>query len=335
MQKRLSSQAYWEGVRAGDAAILGRAITLLESKLSIDKVTARELIVKCLPFTGNAKRLGVTGPPGVGKSTFIEALGVYLLKEQKAKRIAILAIDPSGVRSGGSILGDKTRMPELSANPSVFIRPSPSGDGRGGIHDKTKEAMLLLEAAGYDIIIVETVGVGQSEIAVAALVDLFLLLALPGAGDDLQGVKRGVMELADLVVVTKDDGETHAKAALAKKDLETALHFLPPAFPDFPPRVLTCSAKEGTGIIEVWNVIADFFAYVQNNQLLNRLRTEKSILWFRNSVKDEILRRLFLSAPAKSLLEKYETAVQNETLTAYLAAQSFLDEWNNLDFVER
>ena len=263
MQKRLSPDAYIKGILANDRIILSRAITLIESQLSEDRKLAEKVLEGILPNTGNAIRIGITGVPGVGKSTFIEAFGKYITTQNK--KIAVLAIDPTSQRTKGSIMGDKTRMEELAHDPLAYIRPSPSGNTLGGVANKTRETMLLCEAAGFDIILVETVGVGQSETVVKGMVDFFLLLMLSGAGDELQGIKRGIMEMADAVVITKTDGDNIQKAKNAKMEYIHALHLYPPTQNNWYPPVLTCSALQQTGLTEIWEVMMEFSKLMQQN----------------------------------------------------------------------
>ena len=256
MGKSLSAQGLSDGVRAGDITLLARAITLVESTALQNAEEAAELMRLLLPHRDNSVRIGVTGVPGVGKSTFIEAFGLYLCEH--GHRVAVLAVDPTSVVSGGSILGDKTRMEKLSRHPAAYIRPSPSGGALGGVTRKTRETIALCEAAGYDVILIETVGVGQSEIAVRSMTDFFLLLALTGAGDELQGIKKGIVEMADAIAVTKADGDNVVAAERLQLELSQVLHLLSPATEGWKPEVLTCSAVKGSGIPEVWAVVEKF-----------------------------------------------------------------------------
>jgi LAO/AO transport system kinase len=279
----------------GDRRALARAITLIESTRAADRNTAEELLTSLLPHTGRAMRVGISGAPGVGKSTFIEAFGTHVIGQ--GHRLAVLAVDPSSRRSGGSILGDKTRMESLARNPAAFIRPSPAGTTLGGVARRTREAMLLAEAAGFDLVLVETVGVGQSETAVSEMVDLFVLLIGPGAGDELQGIKRGVMELADIVLVTKADGELKPAAARAASEYAHALHLMRPKYPNFPPQVLQVSAMEGRGIAEAWQTICQFHEVLKTTGRLQKLRQTQLKSWFWNEVQ-AILAEEVSSAPA-------------------------------------
>ena len=255
-RKRLEANQYIEGVLRGDRVLLSRAITIVESNLASDKVLAKEIIQAILPNSGNSLRIGITGVPGVGKSTFIEVFGKYLI--EKGYKVAILSIDPSSQRSKGSILGDKTRMEELANREEAYIRPSASGDTLGGVANKTGETMLLCEAAGYDIILIETVGVGQSETAVHGMTDFFLLLMLSGAGDELQGIKKGIMEMADMLVINKADGDNIQKSQMAKRQYENALHIFPESASGWTPVVTTASALKNIGIPEVWEKMLEF-----------------------------------------------------------------------------
>jgi LAO/AO transport system kinase len=252
----LFAEEYARGVRAGDATVLARAITLIESTAPQHAEDAEELMKLLLPHRDHSVRIGITGVPGVGKSTFIEAFGLYLCEQ--GHRVAVLAVDPTSVVSGGSILGDKTRMEKLSRHPAAYIRPSPSGGALGGVTRKTRETITLCEAAGYDVILIETVGVGQSEIAVRSMTDFFLLLALTGAGDELQGIKKGIVEMADAIAVTKADGDNVIAAERLQSELAQVLHLLAPATAGWKPEVLTCSAVKGSGIPEVWAVVEKF-----------------------------------------------------------------------------
>jgi LAO/AO transport system kinase len=268
-----------EAILQGDRRALARAITLVESTKAADRAEAEALLTRLLPHTGKAMRIGISGAPGAGKSTFIEAFGGFLTGS--GKRVAVLAVDPSSRRSGGSILGDKTRMEGLARDPGAFIRPSPAGTTLGGVARRTHETLLLVEAAGFDVVLVETVGVGQSETAVAEMVDLFVLLVSPGGGDDLQGIKRGVMELADLVLVTKADGDLVEAAARAASDYNAALHLMRPKYPGISAQVMKVSALEGLGIREVWTVLQALHLRLSEEGFLGRLREGQSQRWFR------------------------------------------------------
>ncbi|GAB4136107.1 MAG: methylmalonyl Co-A mutase-associated GTPase MeaB [Sphingomonadales bacterium] len=282
-------------VMAGQRRALAKAITLVESARAEHQHLAQDLLARLLPATGKAVRLGLSGAPGVGKSTFIEAFGGHLIKA--GHKVAVLAVDPSSRRSGGSILGDKTRMETLSRAPEAFIRPSPSGGSLGGVARRTREAMLLSEAAGFDVVLVETVGVGQSETAVADMVDMFLLLLSPGGGDELQGIKRGIMELADLVIVNKADGELAAAAKRAQSDYRLALQLIRPKSPAWTPKVLLASALSGLGLDEIWHQVNDFGAAMHQAGEFDRRREEQAKAWMWTEIEDRLQAR-FRSHPA-------------------------------------
>jgi LAO/AO transport system kinase len=288
-----------DGVRSGDRRALARAVTLVESTRHDDRSSAVDLLAELHPPTGTALRIGISGAPGVGKSLFIEALGCHLV--DAGHRVAVLAVDPSSTRSGGSILGDKTRMAELARRPEAFIRPSPSGGDLGGVAARTGEALVLCEAAGFDVVLVETVGVGQSEVAVADLVDSFVLLVSPGGGDDLQGVKRGIMELADLVVVTKADGDLLAAARRAEADHRHAVHFLRRRFEEWAPQVLAVSSLDGTGVPEVWAAIREHHDALAATGSLAALRAAQAVTAFWREVERGLLARLRAQGGAEAL----------------------------------
>ena len=322
-KNRISPRAYLDGIKAGDRALLSRAITLVESTLSNDREDAGELIRLCLPLSGKALRLGVTGVPGVGKSTFIERFGLYLI--ENGHRVAVLAIDPSSARSRGSILGDKTRMEALGNNSHAFVRPSASAGTLGGVARKTREAMILCEAAGYDVVFVETVGVGQSETAVAQMVDFFLLLMLAGGGDELQGIKRGIMEMADLVVINKADGENIHKANLAKREYENALHLFPPFPNGWQPSVLTASALHGENLLQVWKQIESFVKLTRGNGFFEKNREDQAYQLFQETIHQSIHDHFFNHPEIKARLAAYKTQILNRQLSPYEASQKLLD----------
>lgn len=270
-------------VRGGDRRALARAITLVESTHAADRAKAEGLLLALLPHSGGAMRVGISGAPGVGKSTFVEALGALVTRE--GHQLAVLSVDPSSRRSGGSILGDKTRMQVLARNPNAFIRPSPAGNTLGGVARRTREAILVVEAAGFNVVLVETVGVGQSETAVSEMVDLFVLLVGPGAGDELQGIKRGVMELADLVLVTKSDGDLKPAAARAAADYAHGLHLMRPKYPGLPPHVLQVSAVEDRNVSEAWTEMQEFRERLSVSGALTELRAVQLRRWFRNEIQ--------------------------------------------------
>ncbi|MDX1446907.1 methylmalonyl Co-A mutase-associated GTPase MeaB, partial [Lishizhenia sp.] len=283
-KEALTKDKLMEGILAGNLTALSSAITLLESNLPQDKATAKELVSACLPHAGNSIRVGITGVPGVGKSTFIESFGMHLLQENK--KVAVLAIDPSSEKSGGSILGDKTRMQELSQQSNVFIRPSAAGDSLGGVARKTREAIFLCEAAGFEIILIETVGVGQSETVVHSMVDFFLLLMLAGAGDELQGIKRGIMEMADALVITKADGDNIKKANLARREYQNAMHLFPPNKNEWIPKALTASSLTNTNIDKVWQTIISFENQTKINGWFKQKRQSQDKYWMNESLKE-------------------------------------------------
>ena len=302
----------------GDRRALARAITLVESTRADHRAEAEALLAEVLPSVGVAVRVGISGAPGAGTSTFIEALGAHLVAHDR--RVAVLAVDPSSTRSGGSILGDKTRMEQLTRSPNAFVRPSPTGGTLGGVARRTREALLLCEAAGFDVVLVETVGVGQSEVKVAAMVDLFLVLVAPGGGDELQGLKRGIMELADLVVVNKADGELASVAAHTAADYAAALHLVRPRLQGWIPRVLTCSALTGTGIPAVWDTVAEFRTAVADE--LPGLRAGQNREWMWSEVTDTLLDALTADAGTAALARKLEAEVAGGTTTPTTAARA-------------
>ena len=321
--KRLSAAEYVAGILAGSRTVLGRAITLVESTLPVDQVLAQEVLQAILPHTGRSLRVGITGVPGVGKSTFIEALGRFLV-ETKGHKLAVLAVDPSSQRGGGSILGDKTRMPWLSAQPAAFIRPSPAGTSLGGVARATREALLLCEAAGHGVIFVETVGVGQSETTVHGMVDFFLLLMLAGAGDELQGLKRGIMEMADALCITKADHGNEQAARRARLDYQSALHLFPPAPSGQVQPVLLTSAVSGSGIAEVWEVIEQYAAATQQSGYFEQRRQEQQLQWLHHSIVQALEARFYADAAVRERLPAVRAAVAAGRLTPFAAASELL-----------
>jgi LAO/AO transport system kinase len=314
---------YISGVCAGNRKALAKTLTLIESSLPKHQELITTVLDRLLPFTGNAVRLGITGVPGVGKSTFIESLGMNLV--DRGHRVAILAVDPSSTHSGGSILGDKTRMEKLSVQENAFIRPSPSGGTLGGVSRKTRESILVCEAAGFDVILVETVGVGQSEVSVASMVDFFLLLMLTGAGDDLQGIKRGILELADAIVVNKADGDNIDKARQAKKIYADAMHLFSAVTADWSPPVLTCSALHMTGIDDVWETVLDHHKKLSATGALQQKRKKQSLAWMR-TLMEEGLKNWFYQIPeVKKLLPEVTWAVERGTTTPTAAVKKLLN----------
>ena len=323
-RRRLSAPEYVDGILNGDRAILAQAITLVESSRPDDAELSQEIIEACLPHTGDSVRVGITGIPGVGKSTFIEALGTHLTQE-RGERVAVLAIDPSSQKSKGSILGDKTRMEKLAADERAFIRPSPSGGSLGGITRRTRESMLLCEAAGFKNVLVETVGVGQSETAVSAMVDFFLLLMLAGAGDELQGIKRGIMEMSDLIAINKADGNNLQKAKAAATEYRSALHLFPPSETGWDPRVVICSALTRDGIAEIWNIILDHRRHVIDRGLFEQRRQEQARQWMHEMIEQELQSRFSNDPAVKSALAAYERKVTEGKISSFRAARVLLD----------
>jgi LAO/AO transport system kinase len=323
-RRPLSLDEYAVGIQAGDRAVLGRAITLVESQRPEHQQLAQALLERLLPRTGNAIRVGITGVPGAGKSTFIEALGCHLVAA--GGRVAVLAVDPSSGVSGGSILGDKTRMARLAASPQAFIRPSPSAGRLGGVAQKTRESMLLCEAAGYDVILVETVGVGQSETVVAGMTDIFLALLLAGAGDELQGIKRGILELVDVLAVNKADQDNQQRAAAAAREIATALHIVHGGSGREVP-VLTCSAAENTGVEEVWRAVTDLHARRVESGDLQRRRREQSLRWMHALLEEGLLRFFRQNAELRQRLEELEVEVSAGARAPYAAVRELLDRF--------
>jgi LAO/AO transport system kinase len=320
--RQMSVEDYVAGVRAGDRTVLARAITLVESDSRLHEAKAQEVLHRLLPLTGGAQRVGITGVPGVGKSTFIESLGCQLV--ERGRKLAVLTIDPTSSRSGGSILGDKTRMERLCQLPAAFIRPSPSGLSLGGVARRTRETMLLCEAAGFDAILVETVGVGQTEIALRSMVDFFLLLLLPGAGDELQGIKKGIVEMADLVAINKADGENRLRAERARQDQAAALHYLQPATAEWPTEVMLCAGLTGEGIPEIWERVDSFYAALTPKGVIARRRQEQSLSWLDDLIQDELKRRFYHDARVKARLPEVRLALKRGEITAVRAAESLL-----------
>jgi LAO/AO transport system kinase len=307
------------GIRAGDRAIIARAITLIESRRIDHQKAARHLVQELLALTGKAIRVGITGAPGVGKSTAIDALGVLLTGRRH--KVAVLAIDPSSTRSGGSILADKTRMPRLAGDANAFVRPSPSSGSLGGVAAKTRESMLILEAAGYDCVLVETMGTGQSETVVADMTDFFLVLMLPGAGDELQGMKKGVVELADMIAINKADGDNRSRAMAAAAEYAAALHILTPRSAAWSPPVVTCSALTGEGISQLWDAVLDHRTRMIKSGDFAQRRREQQIKWMRDMLQERMFARLRLEPAFKSKLPKLEAAVAAGRMSPAVAVE--------------
>lgn len=321
-KKRYDVNQYVEGILAQDRMMLSKAITLVESRLPSDNELAEAVLEKILPHTGRSLRIGITGVPGAGKSTFIECFGHYLTSA--GKRIAVLTVDPSSQRSGGSILGDKTRMETLANDPAAYVRPSASGDTLGGLHSKTRETMLLCEAGGFEIIIIETVGVGQSEISVKGIVDFFLLLMIAGAGDELQGIKRGIMEMADGIAINKADGDNIRRSQLAQREYQNALHLFPPSDSGWYPQVLTCSAAEGTGIKEVWEMICTHEARLKGNGTFQSNRQLQNRQWMYDVIDHHLRTHFFTQSEVTNALPYLEEQVESGQLPAIAAARRLL-----------
>jgi LAO/AO transport system kinase len=306
-------------IRKGDRATLARAITLIESKRADHERKAHELVQELLPATGKAIRVGITGAPGVGKSTFIDTLGSHLTG--KGHRVAVLAVDPSSTRTGGSILGDKTRMARLATDEAAFVRPSPSSGTLGGVAAKTRETMLLCEAAGFDVVLVETVGIGQSETAVSDMTDFFLALMLPGAGDELQGIKKGLVELADMIAVNKADGDNFKRANAAAAEYRAALHILTPRSAHWTPPVVTCSAQTGKGIEELWGKVLEHRERLSQGGEHSARRREQQVKWMWSMLEERMFGRLRTDPALRARLPKIEAAVAEGRLSAVLAVQ--------------
>lgn len=327
-KKILSVSQYVEGILKGDITILSQAVTLVESSKPEHQELAQEIIVKCLPFSGNSIRIGITGVPGVGKSTFIEAMGKHITS--KGHKLAVLAIDPSSERTKGSILGDKTRMEDLSIDPLAYIRPSPSAGSLGGVARKTRETIVLCEAAGFNHIFIETVGVGQSETAVHSMVDFFLLLMLAGAGDELQGIKRGIMEMADAITINKADGNNVEKAGLARIQYMNALHLFPPSDSGWKPKVLTCSAFMKTGIAEIWQTIDEYLSLVKGNGYFQHKRNEQAKFWMYETINEQLRKNFYQNEKIIALMEESEQKVLKEEMSSFVAAKKLLDTYDQI-----
>ena len=326
-KKEIDVGLLFDGIIAGNKTSLSSAITIIESVHPKHRDAAEQLIEKCLPLSGNSVRVGITGVPGVGKSTFIEDMGTYLTK--LGHQLAVLAIDPSSQQSGGSILGDKTRMEFLSANPKAFIRPSPSGSTLGGVAQKTRETLILCEAAGFDIIFIETVGVGQSETTVHSMVDFFLLLMLSGAGDELQGIKRGIMEMADTIIINKADGDNLKKAELAKREYQNALHLFPPTESEWYPKVLLTSATKNKGIDTVWETIEDYIRHTKSNNYWNLNRSRQAKYRMHETIIDSLKSGFYQKEKIKDEIKILEKLVQEGKISSFLAAKQLLDSYFN------
>ena len=324
-KERLTAKEYIDGILSGDRVILSRGITIVESNLESDKILAKEIIQSILPFSGNSIRIGITGVPGVGKSTFIETFGKHLIT--KDHKVGILSIDPSSQRSKGSILGDKTRMEELANLEDAYIRPSATGDTLGGVANKTGETMLLCEAAGYDVILIETVGVGQSETAVHGMTDFFLLLMLSGAGDELQGIKKGIMEMADMVVINKADGDNIKKSEMARRQYQNALHIFPQSDSGWSPVVTTASATKNIGIDTVWDEIENYKKLVDENGYFDKNRNQQQIQWMYNNINEELKQLFYGSKNIAEHLSVLEKDIISSKISPVKAAQLIIEEF--------
>lgn len=319
----LSTDEYVAGILDGNITILSQAITLIESNNPDNYAQAQQIIERCLPHAGKSVRIGITGVPGAGKSTFIEAIGNMVTSLHH--RLAVLAIDPSSERSGGSILGDKTRMESICNNPDVFIRPSPSAGSLGGVARKTRETIVLCEAAGFDVIFIETVGVGQSETAVHSMVDMFMLLQIAGAGDELQGIKRGIMEMADMMVITKADGENVTRAKLARVQFQNALQLFPTPESDWRAKVYTCSSTDGTGLEEIWKGVEDYLEHIERNGYFESNRNRQNKYWMYESINEALKSSFYLNPEIEKRIGEVEQRVLDAKLSSFIAAKELLD----------
>lgn len=321
-KQQLGAVDYFKAIRKGDKMALAQAITIIESTRPADQKIAETIIERCLPFANQSIRIGITGAPGVGKSTFIESFGSYLTT--KHKKVAVLAVDPSSQISGGSILGDKTRMEELASNPAVFVRPSPAKSSLGGVARKTRETMILCEAGGYDTLLIETVGVGQSEILVHSMVDFFLLLLLPGAGDELQGIKRGIVEMADLIVINKADGDRVKLAKRTRIDYKNALHLFPPKESQWIANTVTCSALEKEGVDKINQQIEKYIRQVKENHYFEQNRQKQAKYWLLSSINQGLQAAFYENETIKEGLKTIETAVLNNEISPFQGAEKLL-----------
>jgi LAO/AO transport system kinase len=324
----LSANEYVSGILKGDITLLSKAVTLVESSKSEHQQLAQEIITQCLPHSGKSVRIGITGVPGVGKSTFIEALGKYITR--RGEKLAVLAIDPSSERTKGSILGDKTRMEELAGDSNAYIRPSPSAGSLGGVARKTRETIILCEAAGFSHILIETVGVGQSETAVHSMTDFFLLLMLAGAGDELQGIKRGIMEMADLIAINKADGNNVEKAQMAQVQYKNAIHLFPKKDSDWDPGVLTCSAFHKVGIDTIWQQVEKYKKQTVDNGYFFKKRNEQSTYWMHETIEEHLKRNFYDHPEIKERLKVLENYVLNDRMSSFIAAGELLKLYSNL-----
>jgi LAO/AO transport system kinase len=324
-RRLLSHEEYVSGILDGNITILSQAVTLVESNNPDHQEIAQKVIMECLPFAGKSIRIGITGVPGAGKSTFIESLGSMITS--KGGKLAVLAIDPSSERTKGSILGDKTRMENLSSNSRAYIRPSPSAGSLGGVARKTRETIVLCEAAGFDNIFIETVGVGQSETTVHSMVDFFLLIQIAGAGDELQGIKRGIMEMADVIAINKSDGENIQKANLAATQFRNALHLFPPSDSGWEPKVFTCSAHKSTGIDYIWSAVNDYISYTKESGFFYSRRQQQSRFRMYEFINNSLRDNFYNNIDVNKQLESAEKSVLNGEMSSFVAAKKLLDNY--------
>jgi len=324
-KKRYSTEVYADGIISGNRTILSQAITLIESSLPEHYQEAQKIIEKCLPYASKSLRIGITGVPGAGKSTFIETFGVHIAEE--GRKIAVLTIDPSSTHTKGSILGDKTRMEQLSVHPCAYIRPSPSAGTLGGVARKTRETIVLCEAAGFDTILVETVGVGQSETAVHSMVDVFLLLMLAGAGDELQGMKRGIMEMADIIAITKADGTNILSAAEARISFQNALQLFPVSPSGWKPRVLTCSALKNTGIKELWKTIIEYYEFARESGYFEEFRKHQAVMRMHDTISEYLNNSFNGHNEVSKMRPLIEKKLYDGSITSYMAAKILIDKY--------
>ncbi len=324
-RKIYSVEDFVKGILDGNMTILSQAITLVESSKFEHQKVAQEIIERCLPHSGNSTRIGITGVPGAGKSTFIEAFGKHVTS--MGHKLAVLAIDPSSERTKGSILGDKTRMEDLAVDPHAYIRPSPSAGSLGGVARKTRESLILCEAAGFDTILIETVGVGQSETAVHSMVDFFLLIQIAGAGDELQGIKRGIMEMADAIAINKCDGSNITKAKLARVQFENALHLFPLSPSKWSPKVLSCSSIERTGIDEIWDMIMDYCKHTKENNYFETRRSEQAKYWMYETINEQLRDNFYHNSRIKGMIPDFENKVMNDEMSSFIAAYKLLNTY--------
>jgi len=328
--KNIQPQQFIDGILEGNRTLLSRAITLVESTKEKHRELAQQIVEGCLPHSGNSIRIGITGVPGVGKSTFIESFGMYVIESQN-RNLAVLAVDPSSTRSRGSILGDKTRMETLANHPKAYIRPTPSSGSLGGVARNTRETILLCEAAGFDTILIETVGVGQSEIAVHSMVDFFLLLMLAGAGDELQGIKRGIMEMADSIVINKADSGNETASRRAMLEYKNALHLFPPTESGWIPKVTMCSALHNTGIDNVWNIIDEYVRHTKAKGYFEHKRKEQSIYWLNEHISEALHNAFYGNEEIVAKMDEVRKHILSGELTSYNAAQNLIQMflWDN------